>query len=190
MPDAFAFKYLETFPLELFLRGKCAIWWTVMLLPQLFQVRHLVDTRAIARPKRPTSVNSSFNLFLNHSCKSSILKIKCSFNSHFIYKVIFQQRGRRMATDFHPLLTSITTHCQSSMLCRMLLLRWGAKQNHTMVLTVGDLGSFQRQPQQDSRGPLWDPAGPLVLVSARLQKIQTKQKRKERKINITPKRRR
>lgn len=85
-----------------------------------------------------------------------------------------------MATDFHPLIT-VTVRVASRILCCMLLLRnlvGGAKQNHTMVLTVGDLGSFQHQPQQDSRGPLWGPTGPLVLVSARLQKIQTKQKHK------------
>lgn len=177
--------------------GKCAVRWTVVLLHQVFRVRHLVDTRAIARPKK-TNLNSSINLFLNHSCKSSILKIKCSFHSHFIYKVIFQQRrGGRMATDLHPLHITLTVRVARRTLCRMLLLRnlvGGAKQNHTMVLTVGDLGSFQHQPQQDSRGPLGPDGafGPCQQGFKRFRRsknISATQRRRGRRMKITPKRR-
>lgn len=146
---------------------ECAALWTHVLLHD-----------------QNTNLNSSFNLFLNHSCKSSILKIKCSFHSHFIYKVIFQQRrgGREDGHRFSPITHINRPHCQSGMLCHMLLLRnlgGGSKaKSHHGPYSMYDLRSFQHQPQQDSRGLLRGPTGPLVLVSARLQKIQTKQKHK------------
>lgn len=107
-----------------------------------------------------TNFNSSFNLFLNHSCKSSIHKIKCSFHSHFIYKVIFRE-GREDGHRFSPV-TSITltvrAACCAACYC---CVTWGggAKQNHTMVLTVGDLGHSSTSHNRTAGVPPLGPGG-------------------------------
>lgn len=124
MPDAFVFtfKYLETFHWESFLRDKGATWWTVALLQSRYSSVSSAPPCGHTCYCTAKKTNKEFLQFiLNHSCKSSILKIKCSFHSHFIYKVIFQQRrgGREDGRRFSPIIHISHPHCQS--LWRMLL---------------------------------------------------------------------